>query len=224
MRIATEQEGEQLFRQGVDIRLNTPVTPELVKEIHPDAVFCCIGAEPIKLAFAVGKKNVCDAQDVLTGEVKVSGNVLVIGGHGTGIEAAEFVALQDKGNKVTILERETSYATDMGSARRYALNRILPEEGIEIVCNANVADIAGGKVIADVSGERREFPYDWVVMAVGVRSRDCSAIEKACRELGIGFEAIGDARVAKRAFEAYNDGFEAAIRMNDPEYIKKITQ
>ena len=224
MKIATEESGEQLFRQGVDIRLNTTVTPELIKEIHPDAVFCCIGAEPITLPFAAGKKNVFTAQDVLTGEAKVSGNVIVIGGHGTGIEAAEFVALADRGNKVTILERETAYATDMGSARRYALNRILPEEGIEIVVNANVSDITDGKVLADVNGEAKEFPCDYIIMAVGVRSRDCSELKSICHELGIGFEVLGDAKKALRAFEAYNDGFEAAIRMNDPDYIKKISQ
>ena len=37
----------QAEKLGVEIRLNTPVTPELIKEIHPHTVINAIGAVPI---------------------------------------------------------------------------------------------------------------------------------------------------------------------------------
>ena len=42
--IAMAHQAEKL---GVEIRLNTPVTPELIKEIHPHTVINAIGAVPI---------------------------------------------------------------------------------------------------------------------------------------------------------------------------------
>ena len=39
--------GKKAERLGADIRLNTPVTKELIAEIKPHTVFNAIGAEPL---------------------------------------------------------------------------------------------------------------------------------------------------------------------------------
>ena len=47
MEAAIQSMASQVQRMGVDVRLNTPVTPELIEEIKPAAVFNCIGATPL---------------------------------------------------------------------------------------------------------------------------------------------------------------------------------
>lgn len=224
MKKAIENSADQLVRSGVDVRLNTPVTAELIRELKPDAVLNCIGAVPETPDFAEGKANVVQARDVLAGTAKVSGNVVVVGANGTGIQAAEYIALENSANKVTVIGRAGGIAVDLGSARKYALDVILPEEGITTVTNTEVTDIQDGKVLAVKGGETQAYACDYVVLAVGAVSRDGTEIENACHELGIGYEALGDALEVRRAFEATNDGFEAALRMNDPQYIKQITK
>ena len=224
-RKAIESSARQLERAGVDIRLNTTVTPELIKQIKPDAVFCCLGAVPETPDFAKGKVNVVQARDVLAGKVHVGGKVVVIGANGTGIMAGEFVKLADpERNDVTLINRAIVVGVDLGSARKQAHATILEDESLKQSVSTDVTDIVDGKVIGVRDGETVEFPYDDAILATGCVSKDYADLENACAQLGIGFEVLGDAKEVRRAFEAAAEGFAAARRMNDPEYIKKITK
>ena len=81
--------GKKAERLGADIRLNTPVTKELIAEIKPHTVFNAIGAEPL-IPGIPGADLACvvNSHDVLNGKVNVSGNVVVIGGGMVGMEVA----------------------------------------------------------------------------------------------------------------------------------------
>lgn len=88
---------------GVDIRLNTKVTPQLINKIKPDAFFNATGAEEIKLNIpGADLPFVHMSHDVLLGKKEISGNVVVIGGGLVGLEVAEYVS--EKGCKTTVLE------------------------------------------------------------------------------------------------------------------------
>ena len=225
MKRATELSQNQLIKQGVDIRLETKVTPELIKAIKPDAVFCAIGGVPETPDFAKDKENVIQARDYLEGKYEgVSGKIVVIGGNGTGAMAAEKAALGNKDNEVTIIARGVQTVLDLGSARKYATFEALDAEGIKSETTTDATDIKDGKVIAKKGEEEVEYPYDWVILATGTEPKCACDLREACKELGIGFELIGDCKEVRRAFEANNDGFEAALRMNNPDYIKSITE
>ena len=95
MEAAIQSMASQVQRMGVDVRLNTPVTPELIEEIKPAAVFNCIGATPLipKIPGAEGA-HVANSHDVLAGKVKPTGKVVIIGGGMVGMEVAELLAEQ----------------------------------------------------------------------------------------------------------------------------------
>ena len=86
---------------GIDVRLNTEVTLELVREINPQAVVIATGAEPFKPPIP-GAESAVFARDVLNGSVKAHGDVLIIGGGMVGMETAEFIR-PDCG-RVTVVE------------------------------------------------------------------------------------------------------------------------
>ena len=170
----------------MEIRLNTPVTPELIKEIHPHTVINAIGAIPIIPNIpGADLPFVLNSHDVLDGTQTASGNVVVIGGGMVGMEVAEYLA--EKGCKVTDLEMLKEFCADMGSARKTCVTESVYAMGITPVTEVTVTEIKDGMVIGTKDGETVTYPCDYAVMAVGSRSRDGSALEAASLEIGCGY-------------------------------------
>ena len=91
MKAAAISMAKKAERLGVDIRMNTKVTPEMIEEIKPHTVMNAIGAESIIPPIpGVDKAFVKDSHDVLDGKAEATGNVVVIGGGMVGMETAEY--------------------------------------------------------------------------------------------------------------------------------------
>lgn len=222
MKEAAERLARKAERLGAEIRLNTEVTPELIAEIRPHTVFNAIGASPIIPAIpGVNEEYVFNSHDVLNGKTDVSGNVVVIGGGLVGMEVAEY--LEERGSTVTILEMLDTYCADMGMARKYCLDEILQTAKITPVTNIRVTSIENKKVLGEKDGKIEEFPCDYAVVAIGSRSRDGSALEKAAYENGCGYMVIGDAAMARRALNAMKEAMDAALTFDDPQVHADIS-
>lgn len=216
MKEAVIHMGEMAVKMGVDVRMNTKVTPELIEEIKPHTFINAIGAVPA-IPNIPGKDLpfVVDSHDVLSGAAGCTGNVVVIGGGMVGMETAEYLA--QKGCKVTDLEMMHEFCQDMGSTRKICVTENVYAAGITPVTDVTVTEISEGKVVAKKDGERVEYPCDYAVMAVGARSRDGSELEEACRKNGIAYFAIGDAAAARRAINATREAFDVALHFDDQE-------
>lgn len=216
MKDAAASMAKKAEKLGVEIRLNTPVTPELIKAEAPHTLINAIGATPL-IPNIAGKdaEYVVNSHDVLAGKATPSGNVVVIGGGLVGMECAEY--LTEKGAKVTVLEMLPEVASDMGSTRKIHVMTQVAITGIQTVTEITVKEIADHKVIGTKADETQEFACDYAVMAVGAVARDGSALEAACREIGCGYYAVGDARGARRALNATREAFDVAISFDKPE-------
>ncbi len=90
---------------GIDVRLNTPVTAELIRQLKPDAVFNCVGSSPIIPSIPGSSlPNVVESHDIIDGKVKVSGNVVIIGGGMVGLETAVDLLVESGLTPPTVLE------------------------------------------------------------------------------------------------------------------------
>ncbi len=208
--------GEKAKRLGVDIRMNTAVTPELIAEMKPHTVINAIGAEPVIPSIPGKDKTfVVNSHDVLDGVAEVSGTVVVIGGGMVGMETAEYLA--EKGAKVTVLEMLPDFCADMGSTRKICVTESIYAAGITPVTEVTVTEIKDGCVVGLKDKKETEFPCDYAVMAVGAKRRDGSALAEACYAEGIGYYEIGDAGMARRALNATREAYDAAIRFDDPK-------
>lgn len=216
MKEAVQSMAKKAEKLGVEIRLNTPVTPELIEEMKPHTVINAIGASPIipKIPGA-DLPFVLNSHDVLDGKQTASGNVVVIGGGMVGMEVAEYLA--EKGCKVTDLEMLKEFCADMGSARKICVTESVYALGINAVTEITVTEIKDGEVIGTKNGETVSYPCDYVVMAVGSRSRDGSALEAASRKAGSAYFTVGDAGMARRAIDAVKEAFDVAITFDKPE-------
>jgi 2,4-dienoyl-CoA reductase (NADPH2) len=221
----------QLVKQGVTLKLDTEVTPELVEREKPDAVIVATGARPIIPDIpGVDRKNVYTAFDVLEGKAEIGKRVVVIGGGGIGCETALYLAklgamdpetavflmswkaldpetalnLTMRGRQVTILEMLPTIARDIGMARRGFLRRILSMHGVDIITEAKVTAIVDeGVQFVDKEGKTQTIPADTVVLAVGTQS--VTEIYQKLQGKVPELHLIGDAKQPRKAMDAIHE-------------------
>ncbi len=211
MRRYRESQIEKVMRSGAEVRLNTPVTKEIVDEVKPDVLIAAVGSEP----FAVpvpghdGPNVVFGAY--ITPETEIGPKVVIIGGGFIGCEEA--VDLAKKGHDVTILEMLDTLASECGRMHRIALMH-------ELSTNDRITQATGmrctkidetGVYAADKDGNEVFYPCDTVVMASGMRSRSDEV--EALRPLVKEFYVIGDARKAAKIMNATRDAYDAVVTL-----------
>lgn len=209
MKTAALSRGEQVIRAGIEVRLHTPVTPALLEELQPDEVVVAVGSAPMALRIpGADLPFVYNSHDVLEGKVQVSGKVVVIGGGLVGLEVAEHV--HDTATEITVVEMLDRVAKDLGELRAICVMESLQEANVELVTSARCMEIKQGAIVIEKDGAASEIPCDSVVVAIGARSRDYSAIEQYCDEHHIPCRALGDAVRARRALNAVAEAHEIA--------------
>ncbi|WP_303861476.1 FAD-dependent oxidoreductase [Alkalibaculum bacchi] len=209
MKDAVLSMGKQAEKAGIEIRLSTPVTEDLIKEIAPDEVIVAIGASPLKLNVPGGDLyNVVSSHEVLMGKPVDGKGVVVVGGGLVGLEVAEHLA--EKGKEVTVLEMLDEIGKDLGQLRKIAVNESIYEAGIKTMVNTKCLEIKEDRVIVEKDGEKTEIECDNVVIAIGSRSNNSENIILTCKELNIPYHIIGDACKARRALNAVAEANEVA--------------
>ena len=198
-------------KEGVDIRLNTPVTPELLSEINPDAVILATGGLPLRINLeGIDGENVIDAVDILDGTKTPGNRILMIGGGMTGVETADFLAEHNKA--VMIIEMRPDIALDEASAPRFFLIPRLKEHRVEWIVNATVKKILPDGVIYEQNGSEYTCSgYDTIVLALGVKANN--PLEEAARALGKQVFVIGDAAQPGPANKATEAALEAVLNL-----------
>ncbi|MFQ5829379.1 MAG: FAD-dependent oxidoreductase [Candidatus Methylomirabilia bacterium] len=221
----------QLAKHGIEVKLNTDVTPEVVEGEVPDTVIVATGAQLIIPDIAgVDRGNLYTAFEVLEGESDIGRRVVVVGGGGIGCETALYLAklgamdsetavflmtwkaldpetalrLTMKGRKVTILEMLPAIARDIGMARRGFLRRVLAMHEVNVITRARVTAITEeGVQFVDQDEKTQTVPADTVVLAVGTRSSNdmYQKLQGRVPELYI----IGDAKQPRKAMDAIHE-------------------
>lgn len=205
--------GERALREGIDIRLNTPVTKELIEQIKPDEIIMAIGSAPISLKIPGSDlPHVSNSHDVLAGKTKVSGRVAVIGGGLVGLEVAEYV--HGSADSVTIIEMLDAIGKDLGDLRKISVLESLYSSGTNILTSAKCTEIKEKAVVVDRNGTIEEVPCDQVVVAVGAKPRSFDELKEYCNEKGIPLHNIGDSVRARRALDAVAEANKVARAIN----------
>lgn len=205
---AAEGLGEKVKAVGVDIRLQTMVTPELIDRIDPDYTIIATGSEPIMPGLkGIDRSNVFTAHDILKGNKTAGDRVVVIGGGLVGLETAEFLAKQKK--EVTVVEMLDEVGKDMGFIRKVVTSQHIGNAGIRIITNAKCTEIGDCEVQIEKDGKvERLANIDSVVIAVG--SRPYNRLEEYLKDSNLAYSVIGDAKSARKALDAIKEAAELA--------------
>ena len=193
---------------GVSLRTGVEVTDRMIEEGTPDVVIVATGGEKIMPAIpGIDLPIVCDAWQVLGGEVTLKGQVVVIGGGLIGMETADF--LLQKGAQVTLVEALKRSPVLKITSHGYMLHTRLREGNCKLLFNTAVERIEEGSVVTASDGQEGILsPVDQVIVAVGLQPRN--DLKKILRSKGIPHFIIGDAALPRRIFEATEEGAKAA--------------
>ncbi len=198
--------GLKARKAGVEIHLNTEVTPAMVAEARPAVVVVATGGIPLSIAFpGLDETRWLLASELLDGSHDVeTPPALVIGGGLVGLETADFLAAQ--GKQVTLVELLDEVGEDMDPLARTMILKRLVQHGVVIYTGTRVVRLTRTAAIAQHDAQEIELPFGTVVMAVGVRSNRTLADALADRDWEI--HVIGDAAEPRRAMEAIREGFD----------------
>jgi len=197
-------------KYGVDIRLDTEATADMIAELTPDAVILSTGSRPAGLEVPNDGIAVAQAADVLNGEIIPGKNVLVVGGSVIGLDTAAFLLSQMR--SVTVVEPLDEAGEELNPILKPAVFRTLREGGVDVLTGTEVKRLTtDGAVCLTKEGEITLSGYDMVVLAVGSLPYNPLHNELSGRVPEI--HVIGDARVAGRIKEAVREAAELAVRI-----------
>lgn len=198
-------------KYGVDIRIDTQATPELLKELSPDAIVLATGSQPAMPNIpGIHNEKFVTVADILDGRVNAGRNVLVVGGGMSGSETADF--LGEHFRAVTIIEMREQIAMDEEYTPRVFLMQRLAAHGVQSVTGAKVLEFFDDGVSYEKNGETHELRgFDTVVLSMGVRSYN--PLEEEAKKIASEVYVIGDAEKACTANHATETGLAVGFKL-----------
>ncbi len=202
---------EQLSRlPNVTLHLNCPISADNLDSVSADVVLLATGANAlIPNIPGIDNENVYTAEQVLKGEVTLSGKVAVAGGGQIGGETAHF--LLEKGCQVSIIEMLPAILVKEELITMLTLLNILSTAGAEILTDTKISkfNVDSVEAVNTLSGESVTVPCDAVVLAFGTTSEKSlyDVLKTKFNEVIV----IGDANEVGNIQTAIHDGFFTAL-------------
>ena len=198
---------------GADIRLNTPVTPELVEELAPDAVIVATGSRYLRPNIpGIDGENVAMLTDVERGRVTPGHRVLVCGGGSSGLECALGLAME--GHAVAVADQlpPDKFAAGMPYFPRLDLLKCLAEHGVTLLPEHRVERFADTGAVLSRGGDTVEWAADTCIVALGVRA-DTALLDALRGKYPVDVLPAGDVSGGVNLYDATHSAHFAALKI-----------
>jgi thioredoxin reductase len=220
----------QMRKAGVDVRLGTEATAELVRELAPDGVLVATGAVPSRTGYSsvsplverlpgVDQDNVLTAWDVLLGTKPAGQRVVVLDDDGGRYAAGVVEVLLDRGSQVELVSRWNAVfpftLTTLDMATLYGR---LFGKGMAYRLNAWAKSIDGNSVAIFnlyTGAEETIAGVDTVVLATGPKADD--DLYFALKGTVASLHRIGDCVAPRKLDHAIYEGYLAGRELWSPE-------
>ncbi len=200
----------QVYKNNVDVRLNTEGTPALLDEIKPDFLIVATGSSPIVPKFqGMDQLHSLPASEVYDRLDETGKKVVVIGGGLVGCETALYLA--DNKREVTLIEMLEDIANDSNRIYYSAIKEQLDGKVNCLMRTRCLAFTKDGVMVADKVGKESLLPCDTALLAVGMKSNRAD-VEALREKFGFGhFRDIGDCYKVETVRQAIHQGYFAAM-------------
>ena len=203
-----QRQARRVQDAGVEVRLNTKVTPELAAELEPEVIIAALGARPVKPRIpGIDGQNVFGAEYIYMHPEEAGQRVVILGGGLVGIELGLFLA--DLGREITLVEMLPDFNDGGNMVHMNNLRLQIPAKGLDVHLSTRAKEIRPDGVLAETAGEDVFLPADTVVYAVGQKplSEETLALNGCAPE----FYAVGDCLGAKNILAATQAAYQAAL-------------
>lgn len=201
----------QVAELAVEVKFNTSPTLEELKKLNPYAILIAHGSKAVMPHFIPGIDGpaVLSYVDILNRTVKLTNQkVAVIGSGMCGIETAHFLA--EGGNQVSLFEMADNIGPGLYFQYLIDIMGRIGQLGVQLYPKHKLVEIKNKTVVFEttVSGEKSEYSFDAIVIAVGAEPN-----MELTAELQSHFERVyplGDAVKVGKIRNALESGFIAA--------------
>jgi 2,4-dienoyl-CoA reductase (NADPH2) len=198
----------KLKDSGIEIQFNITATSQYVRDLNPDAIVVASGSRPlIPKSFSTPKTFT--VFEVLTQELELGSEVVVIGGGGNGAETAEYLA--ERGKKVTIIDQLDEIAQDLATVTKAALLFSLANQHVTIMTNTVVEGVRDGELLLARGDKKLSIKADSIVVAVGHGPNN--EIVEEMKKVGCEVYTCGDVNKPRDILSAVREGLELGLKI-----------
>ena len=200
----------QMELMHIDVRMNTEVTPEMLKESGADAVILAIGSIPVmpKSIEGIDHPKTVSGVDACLETKPVGEKVVIVGGGLVGCEIA--FGYVKEGKQVTIVEElnEILNLNNVPGMNKSMLLDAFEHYGTKIYTGTKLKAVRDeGAVVELPDGTEKTIEADTVIMSIGYRPLPSLAGELT--NCGAEIIEIGDGRKVGNVLTCIKDAYEA---------------
>jgi len=195
----------QMQKVGVDVRLNTGVTPELARIIAPDAIIVAAGSRAY-IPRIPGIEKAIMSDDLPDARDRLGQKIVVIGGGLVGCETG--IHLAREGCDVTIVEMRSELCPDANRRHRPLLLAEL-SKSVTCITDARAVSITDEGLICDTKDGVVLIPANSVICAAGRKPNRSVIVELS--DCAPYVEAVGDCVTPTNVAQAVFRGHFAAL-------------
>lgn len=193
---------------GVEIRVNTEVTPEYAEKENPDVLIIAVGSSPLVPPIkGLDGENVVLVNNYYLEKEKVGDKVVVFGGGLAGCECAIHLGME--GKEVHIIEMRDELAPDANIRHRPLLLKEINKYATVHAGCKGLEVSKEGILCEDKEGHQMLVEGDSIICALGQRSR--RDVVDALRDGAPYVAVIGDASKVSTITNAVYEGYHAAL-------------
>ncbi len=196
----------------IDVRLGTEVTPDMVKEMKPDAVILALGSTPVmpRSIEGIDHPKTVSGVDACLGKKPVGQRVVIVGSGLVGCEIA--FGYCREGKDVTIVEAlgEILSLNNVPGMNKAMLLDAFEHYGTRILTGTKLKGVRDeGAVVILPDGKEETIPADTLVLSIGYRPVKSMKEDLLMLNCGAEVIEIGDGRQVGNVLTCIRDAYEA---------------
>jgi len=203
------QQSRRVMDSGIDVRLNTELTAELIDTIQPDFLVLAVGAKQIVPDIpGIESKKVVGLEALHQKHPNVGKKVVILGGGLVGCETA--IYLSKLGIEVTVVEMKNDCATDAAEMHKIAIEKEFRNNMINLHLNTTAKAVTeDGLLCIGPDGKSIVYDADTIFLAAGMHP-DFETVE-ALRYNATWSFSIGDCVKAGKVVDAVYNGYYSSL-------------